>query len=111
VRKVLNVENTDLAKFRSELGCSLGEELLKPTRLYAKTVVSILSEKSFTIKGMSHITGGGIYENLPRMLPEGVKAEVKASSWTPPAILSLLLTRAKFPPAICITPSIWASAS
>jgi phosphoribosylformylglycinamidine cyclo-ligase len=97
VRKVLNVENTDLAKFRSELGCSLGEELLKPTRLYAKTVVSILSEKSFTIKGMSHITGGGIYENLPRMLPEGVKAEVKASSWTPPAIFKLIADAGKIP--------------
>ncbi len=97
VRKVLNVENTDLAKFRSELGCSLGEELLKPTRLYAKTVVSILSNKTFNIKGMSHITGGGIYENLPRMLPEGIKAEVNTSSWAPPAIFKLIADAGKIP--------------
>ena len=90
VRKVLDVENRDLNEALPELGCSLGEELLKPTRLYAKTVVSILSEDMFEIKGMSHITGGGIFENLPRMLPDGIRAVVDPAAWNPPAIFAML---------------------
>jgi phosphoribosylformylglycinamidine cyclo-ligase len=59
--------------------------------------VRIFSNKTFTIKGMSNITGGGIYEKLPRMLPEGIKAEVKTSSWAPPAIFKLIADAGKIP--------------
>lgn len=97
VRKVLDVENRDLSQTLPGLDCTLGEELLKPTRLYARTVVEILSKKLFEIKGMSHITGGGIFENLPRMLPEGVKAVVDPSSWNPPAIFGILAKEGGIP--------------
>ncbi|MBS4206140.1 phosphoribosylformylglycinamidine cyclo-ligase [Lederbergia citrea] len=62
-----------------ELTGKLGEELLKPTRIYVKQIMAALQE--FEIKGMSHITGGGFIENIPRMLPDGFGAEVEAGSW------------------------------
>jgi len=67
---------------------TLGEELLKPTRIYTAPVLSLL--KRHTIKGMAHITGGGLTGNLPRILPEGLRAVVRRESWTPPAIFDLL---------------------
>jgi phosphoribosylformylglycinamidine cyclo-ligase len=63
----------------AELGCTLGEELLRPTRIYVKPILSAL--QSFEIKGMAHITGGGFIENIPRMLPEGLGAEIQEGSW------------------------------
>ena len=54
-----------------ELGCTLGEELIKPTRIYVKTVLDLI--ENFNIKGIANITGGGLYENLPRILPEDKK--------------------------------------
>lgn len=71
----------------------LGEELLKPTRIYVKPVLSVLQE--FPIKGMAHITGGGFVENIPRMLPEGVCAEVDYGSWPVPPIFDLLQEKGK----------------
>ncbi len=97
VRKIFDVENRDLALPVPGLGCGLGEELLKPTRLYAKTVVSVLKNKPFTIKGMSHITGGGIFENLPRMLPEDVLAVVDTKSWTPQPVFSVMESLGNIP--------------
>lgn len=71
----------------------LGEELLKPTRIYVKSVLSVLKE--FPIKGMAHITGGGFVENIPRMLPEGVCAEIDYGSWPIPPIFDLLQEKGK----------------
>jgi phosphoribosylformylglycinamidine cyclo-ligase len=71
-----------------ELGASLGDVLLKPTRIYAKTILSLLKE--FDILGMAHITGGGITENIPRMLPQGVAAIIHKGTWDIPHIFSLI---------------------
>jgi len=75
-----------------ELGCSIGEELLKPTRIYVKSVLKVL--KTFKIKGMAHITGGGITENLPRALPgaPGLKAVIKKGSWPVQKIFDIIQT-------------------
>ncbi|MEH7251684.1 phosphoribosylformylglycinamidine cyclo-ligase [Neobacillus niacini] len=88
VRKVFN--NWALTEYVDELGCSLGEELLKPTKIYVKPILSAL--KKFQIKGMAHITGGGFIENIPRMLPNGLGAKVYEKSWDIPPIFNLLST-------------------
>ncbi len=76
VRKVFDVENCDLKKPLPELsGKSLGEALLEPTRIYVKSVLALLREVD--VKGISHITGGGFYENIPRSIPDGLCAEIK----------------------------------
>jgi len=76
-------------KFR-ELGCSIGEELLRPTRIYVGTVQRLI--KKFTIKGMAHITGGGLTENLPRIIPKGsgLGFEIKESSWPAKPVFELI---------------------
>lgn len=74
--------------FVPELGRSLGEELLTPTRLYPKVCLPLIEQ--FDIKGMVHITGGGFYDNIPRVLPEGCGAVVDTDSWTKPMIFDLL---------------------
>jgi phosphoribosylformylglycinamidine cyclo-ligase len=71
-----------------ELSCSLGEELLKPTRLYPKVVTPLLDK--FLIKGMVHITGGGFYDNIPRALPAGTAVRVDPKAWPIPPIFELL---------------------
>ena len=86
VRKVFN--DWSLLDFVDELGCTLGEELLKPTKIYVKPILSAL--KKFQLKGMAHITGGGFIENIPRMLPEGLGAELNEKSWNIPAVFKLL---------------------
>lgn len=78
----------DTGKFVSELGCSLGEELLKPTRIYVKLVQEIIN--NFTLKGMSHITGGGLLENPPRILPPGTHIEIDYGTWEVPQVFRLL---------------------
>ncbi|SFA45699.1 phosphoribosylformylglycinamidine cyclo-ligase [Parageobacillus thermantarcticus] len=70
------------------LSVPLGEELLKPTRIYVKPLLHVM--KQFEIKGMAHITGGGFIENIPRMLPEGLGAEIDYGSWPVPPIFDLL---------------------
>ncbi|MBI4686743.1 MAG: phosphoribosylformylglycinamidine cyclo-ligase [Nitrospirae bacterium] len=75
-------------KFIKELGCTIGEELLKPTRIYVKSILSLL--KSVNVKGMAHITGGGLTENLPRIFPEGIQAAIKKGSWDIPRIFSII---------------------
>ena len=78
-----------LNTYYDELGTTLGEALLAPTRIYVKALKSI-KEAGVTVKGCSHITGGGFYENIPRMLPEGINAVVKLDSYEVPAIFKLL---------------------
>ncbi|GAB4277728.1 MAG: phosphoribosylformylglycinamidine cyclo-ligase [Deferrisomatales bacterium] len=71
-----------------ELGRPLGEELLTPTRIYVRTVLNLI--RDFTVKGMAHITGGGLPENLPRILPQGCQATLTRSAWEPPPVFPLL---------------------
>ena len=89
VRKVFEMTEESLNTYYDELGKTLGEALLAPTRIYVKALKKV-KEAGVTIKGCSHIAGGGFYENIPRMLPDGVKAVVKKDSYEVPAIFKLL---------------------
>ncbi|PFG02836.1 phosphoribosylformylglycinamidine cyclo-ligase [Bacillus sp. es.036] len=89
VRKVLLKDHKmDLATSYEELDSTLGETLLAPTRIYVKPVLNVL--KSHTVNGIAHITGGGFEENIPRMLPEGLAAQVDYGSWPIPPIFDLI---------------------
>ena len=89
VRKVFPMTAEALGTYHEELGKTLGEALLAPTRIYVKALRS-LKEAGIRIHGCSHITGGGFYENVPRMLPEGCKAVIEKNSYEVPAIFRLL---------------------
>ena len=79
VRKVFDIENADLTSPREELGGkSLGEALLEPTKLYVKSVLALLEQVK--VRGISHITGGGFYENIPRSIPDGLGAKIDKSA-------------------------------
>ncbi len=92
VRKVFDVNEENLREFVPELGETLGDALLRPTKIYVRALRSV-REAGVKIKGCSHITGGGFYENIPRMLPEGVRAQVKKDSYEVPAIFGLIRKR------------------
>ncbi len=96
VRKVLDIEHADLKTVLPELHCSLGEELLKPTRIYVRPVKALL-ESGLKVKGICHITGGGLYENVPRMLPEDICAEINTSSIPVPPIFTLIQEKGNIP--------------
>lgn len=89
VRKVFDMTKKALDTYYDELGTTLGEALLAPTRIYVKALKSV-KNAGVKIKGCSHITGGGFYENIPRMLPDGVVAKIKKDSYEVPAIFKLL---------------------
>ncbi|CCY54721.1 phosphoribosylformylglycinamidine cyclo-ligase [Coprococcus sp. CAG:782] len=89
VRKVFDMTKEALDTYYDELGTTLGEALLAPTRIYVKALKSV-KNAGVKIKGCSHITGGGFYENIPRMLPDGVVAKIKKDSYEVPAIFKLL---------------------
>ena len=89
VRKVFPMEREVLDTYHDALGKTLGEALLAPTRIYVKALRSV-KEAGVRIKGCSHITGGGFYENIPRMLPDGVKAVLKKDSYKIPEIFRML---------------------
>ena len=89
VRKVFEMTEESLNTYYDELGSTLGEALLTPTKIYVKAVKAV-KNAGVVIKGCSHITGGGFYENVPRMLPEGVRAVVHKDSYEVPAIFKLL---------------------
>ncbi|MFI3212024.1 MAG: phosphoribosylformylglycinamidine cyclo-ligase [Eubacteriales bacterium] len=89
VRKVFDMTKESLETYYDELGSTLGEALIAPTKIYVKALRSI-KEAGVTIKACSHITGGGFYENIPRMLPEGMHAMVKKDSYDVPAIFKLM---------------------
>lgn len=89
VRKVFQMTKSNLDRFVDGLGMSLGEALLTPTKIYVNALKKV-KEAGITIKGCSHITGGGFYENIPRMLPDGVKAVVKKDSYPVLPIFKLL---------------------
>ncbi|MCR4758521.1 phosphoribosylformylglycinamidine cyclo-ligase [Butyrivibrio sp. INlla18] len=89
VRKVFDMTAENLNTYVDELGATLGETLLTPTRIYCNMMKS-LRDAGVTVKGCSHITGGGFYENIPRMLPEGITAVVKKDSYDIPPIFKLM---------------------
>lgn len=89
VRKVFEMTRESLDTYYEELGRTLGETLLAPTRIYVKALRSV-KEAGVRIKGCSHITGGGFYENIPRMLPDSAHAIVKKDSYEVPAIFKLI---------------------
>ena len=88
IRKVFDVENADLGQVIPELGMPLGEALLTPTRIYVKPVLAALVAAE--IHGISHITGGGFYENIPRSIPKGLHAVIEKRSIRIPAVFGLI---------------------
>lgn len=89
VRKVFDMTKESLDTYYEELGKTLGDALITPTKIYVNTLKSI-KDSGAVIKACSHITGGGFYENIPRMLPEGIRAVVEKSSYKVPDIFRLL---------------------
>ncbi|MBP5624325.1 MAG: phosphoribosylformylglycinamidine cyclo-ligase [Lachnospiraceae bacterium] len=89
VRKVFEMTKDSLNTYYEELGTTLGEALIAPTKIYVKALKSV-KDAGVKIKGCSHITGGGFYENIPRMLPDGALASVIKSSYEVPAIFKMM---------------------
>lgn len=89
VRKVFEMSKESLGTYYDELGKTLGEALIEPTRIYVKALKNV-KNSGVKIKGCSHITGGGFFENVPRMLPENVRAQIKKDSYPVPAIFDLI---------------------
>ena len=88
VRKVFDVERADLGAYCDELGTTLGKALLEPTKIYVKPLLAAL--ETADIRGVSHITGGGFYENIPRAVPDGLCARIDRAAIKIPAVFSLL---------------------
>ena len=95
VRKVFGVNEENVNQYYSELGSTLGETLLTPTRIYVKPVLAAV--EAADVKAISHITGGGFYENIPRMMREGLTARVEKASVPVPPIFSLLQKTGNIP--------------
>lgn len=93
VRKVFDVENTDLESNFGMLEKSLGETLIEPTIIYVKPILSLLNK--IDVKSICHITGGGFYENIPRTLPENVNAKIFSSNLIIPSIFNLMMEKGK----------------
>ncbi|MDY0395633.1 phosphoribosylformylglycinamidine cyclo-ligase [Virgibacillus halophilus] len=89
------VEEMDLTKVYPGLHRPLGEELLCPTKIYAKLIAAM--QEHCRLKGISHITGGGFYENLPRMLPDGIGVAIQKDAWEVPSIFTFLQTHGQIP--------------
>ena len=94
VRKIFDMSAKSLNRYVPELGRTLGETLLEPTRIYVKALSSV-KQAGITIKGTSHITGGGFYENIPRMLPDGIAARIRKDSYEVPQIFKLMAREGK----------------
>jgi phosphoribosylformylglycinamidine cyclo-ligase len=88
VRRVVQRAKLKLASHIDELGCTLGEELLRPTLIYARVVGELFAR--FRINGLANITGGGVIENLPRVMPNNTRALVERGSWPTPPIFDLI---------------------
>jgi phosphoribosylformylglycinamidine cyclo-ligase len=89
VRKVFDMTKESLNTYYEELGMTLGDALLVPTKIYVKALKSVKSA-NVRVKACSHITGGGFYENIPRMLPDGMHAVIQKNSYEVPAIFKML---------------------
>jgi phosphoribosylformylglycinamidine cyclo-ligase len=88
IRKLMGETPADLREYIPEFGKTAGEELLIPTRIYVKTILALMKE--FEIKGIAHITGGGFIENIPRILPQGLKAVIRGGTWEIPPVFQYL---------------------
>ena len=95
VRKVFTVNESNLARHYSDLGSTLGETLLTPTKIYVKAVQSLLA--AVKVKSISHITGGGFYENIPRSLPNGISAKIERNAVDVLPIFNLIAETGKIP--------------
>ncbi len=95
VRKVFDVDNADLGVYSDELGKTIGEELLTPTRIYVKDIAAI--KEVADIKAVSHITGGGFYENIPRSIPEGFGAKIEKNAVKTHPIFAMLAKLGNIP--------------
>lgn len=95
VRKVFTINEQNLARYRSELGTTLGDCLLTPTKIYVKAIQDLL--KTTNVKAISHITGGGFYENIPRSLPQGISAKIERSAVQVLPIFNLISEIGKIP--------------
>jgi phosphoribosylformylglycinamidine cyclo-ligase len=95
IRQVFDIERRGLFGYSAELGRTLGEELLTPTKIYVKTVLALLGEAR--IRSISHITGGGFYENIPRALPEGFGVVIEKAKLEIPPIFRLIQQVGKIP--------------
>jgi len=89
IRKIFEITPEGLNTYYECLGKTLGETLMEPTKIYVKALKSV-TDSGVTIKGCSHITGGGFYENIPRMLPKGIGAEIKKDDYPIPPIFDLI---------------------
>lgn len=89
VRKIFSMDKETLETYHEELGTTLGEALLAPTRIYVKALRAV-KDAGIRVKGCSHITGGGFQENIPRMLPEGKRAVIEKNSYEIPAIFKMM---------------------
>ena len=95
VRKVFDVNKENLNEYVESLGCTVGEALLKPTKIYVKPILKLIEQVK--VKGISHITGGGFYENMPRMLRDGVALKINKNSYEVPPIFKLIAERGNIP--------------
>lgn len=95
VRKIFDVNEENLKKYEESLGMTLGESLLTPTKIYVKPILELLKEVE--VKGISHITGGGFYENMPRMLKDGVALNIKKDSYPVLPIFKLIQEKGNIP--------------
>ncbi|MDR2358144.1 MAG: phosphoribosylformylglycinamidine cyclo-ligase [Oscillospiraceae bacterium] len=93
VRRILRPDAASLGEYSAELGCTLGEELLRPTRIYVGSALDLIARFGRKIKGVCHITGGGLYENVPRCLPDGVRGLLRAAAFPGKPIFSMLAGR------------------
>lgn len=88
IRRLFHIDDQSLNRYMSDLTCTLGEELLRPTRLYARPMQALLKEVE--IHGAANITGGGFFENIPRMFPKGLQANVELGAWRIPPIFDIV---------------------
>ena len=97
VRKIFADELNALDKYIPDLGCTLGDELLKPTKIYVKPLLNIIDQYGKDIKGICHITGGGFFENIPRMLPENVRVRIEVAKIPEKPIFSMIAQKGSIP--------------
>ena len=88
VRAIISMNKETLSQNIDSLGNELGKELLTPTKIYVKTILGLIEK--FDIKGIAHITGGGFFENIPRIFPSGIGAKIELGSWDMPKIFDIL---------------------
>ena len=96
IRKVFDIGNADLGSYHDRLGMDLITALLTPTVIYVKPIMALL-ESGITVNGISHITGGGFYENIPRCLPKGLSAKIEKNSFKVPEVIKLLQEKGNIP--------------